>query len=93
MPFYRTDTGTMHLKGTRLPRPCAARTLIDGTEQLCARFSGFLCDGPGQGRPTCGAALCEAHARQVGPNRHLCPACHLNHRDADPQRGLFTSLV
>lgn len=93
MPFYRTDTGFIHLKGTRLPKPCAARMLIDGKDQPCARYSLYLCDGPGQAGKTCDAALCEAHARQIGPNRHLCPQCHLKHRDADPQRGLFTSLV
>lgn len=93
MPFYRTDMGAVHIKGTKLPKPCAARALIDGKDQLCARYSLYLCDGPGQAGKTCDAALCEAHARQTGPNRHLCPPCHLNHRDADPQRGLFTSLV
>ncbi|ODU36654.1 MAG: hypothetical protein ABT03_15540 [Comamonas sp. SCN 67-35] len=93
MPFYRLKTGIVHVKGTRLPRPCAAHVLIDGHEQLCAAWSTYLCDGPAQGRDTCDMPLCEAHAREIGPNRHLCPACHLSHRYADPQRGLFSSLI
>lgn len=93
MPFYRTKAGMLHMKGAKLPLPCAARVLIDGTEQTCAVFSLYLCDGPAQGRKTCDAPLCEAHARQTGRNRHLCPACHLQHCQADAQRGLFTSLV
>jgi hypothetical protein len=63
--------------------------------------SAYLCDGlppplrPGDhhGTGTCDAPLCEAHARQVGKNRHLCPACHLSQRNAEPQRSLFTSIV
>jgi hypothetical protein len=57
--------------------------------------SAYLCDGPNNANPsgTCDAPLCDIHARQIGPNRHLCPTCLLVHRDADPQRGLFTSLV
>ena len=30
MPFYRLKTGIVHMRGTRLPAPCNARTLIDG---------------------------------------------------------------
>ncbi|WP_423457999.1 hypothetical protein [Ottowia sp. VDI28] len=95
MPFYRLKTGIVHMKGSRLPSPCAARVLIDGKQQVCLAPSGYLCDGPPQrqGASTCDQPMCEAHARQIGPNRHLCPACYLNHREADPQRGLFTSIV
>ena len=95
MPFYRLKTGIVHVKGTRLPAPCNAGTLIDGKEQVCAAPSAYLCDGANNANRscTCDAPLCEAHARQIGPNRHLCPACHLNHRDADVQPALFTSLV
>ncbi len=94
MPFYRSQMGMFHLKGTKLPAPCAASVLIDGAEQTCAVFSLYLCDGPtAQSRKACDAPLCEAHARQTGRNRHLCPACHLQHCQADAQRGLFTSIV
>lgn len=95
MPFYRMPIGTVHLKGSKLPAPCGARTLIDGREQVCMAFSGYLCDAPDPSHRsgTCDRALCDAHAREVGPNRQFCPACHQSHRDADPQRGLFTSIV
>jgi len=95
MPFYRFKTGTVHLKGSKLPAPCGARALIEGREQVCMAFSGYLCDGPDPAHHsgTCDRALCDAHAREVSKNRHLCPDCHLQHRDAEPQLGLFTSLV
>lgn len=95
MPFYRLKTGIVHMKGSRLPAPCNARSLIDGKEQVCMAPSAYLCDGANNANRsgTCDAPLCEAHARQIGSNKHLCPACHLTHRTADPQRGLFTSLV
>lgn len=95
MPFYRLKTGIVHMRGSKLPAPCGARIQIAAREQVCMAPSAFLCDGPDTTNRsgTCDRALCEAHARQVGPNCHLCPSCHLNHRDASPQRGLFTSLV
>ncbi|MCD6663475.1 MAG: hypothetical protein LT082_08755 [Comamonas sp.] len=101
MPFYRTSMGMVHMRGTKLPAPCGARVLINGREQPCLAISAFLCDGPPpqqrqgvrSGSSTCDRALCAVHARETGPNRHLCPECHLALRAADPQRGLFTSLV
>lgn len=93
MPFYRTAMGVVHMRGTKLPPPCGAVLLVAGQRQRCLAFAPNLCDGPGEGRKTCDRPLCEAHSNRIGPNRHLCPACHLKHRDADPQRGLFTSLV
>lgn len=97
MPFYRLKTGIVHVKGTRLPAPCCVRFSWpnSGKEQICMAPSAYLCDGANNASRsgTCDAPLCEIHARQIGPNRHLCPTCHLSHRDADPQRGLFTSLV
>ena len=66
-----------------------------GKEQGCMAPSAYLCDGANSANRsgTCDAPLCEVHAREVGKNRHLCPTCLQSHRDADPQRGLFTSLV
>lgn len=97
MPFYRLKTGIVHVKGARLPAPCCVRFSwpTSGKEQDCMAPSAFLCDGPSEANRsgTCDAPLCELHARQIGPNRHLCPACLQSHRDSDPQRGLFTSLV
>ena len=95
MPFYRLKTGIVHVKGTRLPAPCNARTLAGGKEQVCVAPSAYLCDGANNANRsgTCDAPLCEAHARQTGPNRHLCPACLLSHCNAAQQRSLFTSIV
>ena len=95
MPFYRLKTGIVHMKGTRLPAPCNARVLLDGQQQPCMAPSAFLCDGNSSAdrSGTCDAPLCEAHARQTGPNRHLCPACHLSQSNAAQHRSLFTSLV
>ena len=93
MPFYRLKTGIVHMRGTKMPAPCAARIQLDGQEQPCLAPSGFLCDGPSEQRKTCDRPLCDAHALQIAANKHLCPPCHLNHRDAAAQRGLFTSLV
>lgn len=97
MPFYRLKTGIVHVKGTRLPAPCCVRFSwpISGKEQGCMAPSAYLCDGANSANRsgTCDAPLCEVHAREVGKNRHLCPTCLQSHRDADSQRGLFTSLV
>lgn len=97
MPFYRLKTGIVHVKGTRLPAPCCVRICwpLKGKEQDCMAPSAYLCDGDNNANRsgTCDAPLCEVHAREIGKNRHLCPTCLQSHRDADPQRGLFTSLV
>lgn len=95
MPFYRLKVGIVHVKGTKLPEPCGARVLIDSREVLCLAPSGFLCDGQDNRNHsgTCDRPVCEAHVNQVGPNRHLCPACFRSNADAQQQRSLFTSLV
>lgn len=93
MPFYRLDLGMVHVKGSKLPAPCAAQVQIDGKHQVCLAPSDYLCDGPAEGRKTCDKPLCEAHAHEIGRNKHLCPPCHLNHLDASGQRSLFTSLI
>lgn len=97
MPWYRAPgvSGLIHMKGTKLPTPCAAHILIDGKEVPCMIASAFLCDGPSQinRSDTCDMPLCEAHATQVGPNKHLCPRCRTEAIDAVGQRGLFTHLV
>ncbi|KTT21874.1 hypothetical protein [Pseudacidovorax intermedius] len=94
MPFYRLGIGIVHMKGSKLPAPCAARVLIEGKEAACLAPSGFLCDGPSKsGKGTCDAAMCERHATQVGPNSHLCPSCRTEAVDEIGQRNLFTHLV
>lgn len=94
MPFYRSGAlGVIHMKGTKLPPPCGERLLLDGKTVVCATWSEFLCDGPGTSRRTCDRPLCEAHATQTDPNKHLCPACRNAAADASGQRSLFTHLV
>lgn len=94
MPFYRSPTlGIYHMKGKGLPFPCAAKVLENGKAAPCLVASEFLCDGRGYGRPLCNLPLCEVHAIQTGPNKHLCPACRTAASDASGQRSLFTHLV
>ena len=95
MPFYRINGMVVHVKGSKkLPPACRALLGMEGTAQdLCGAISGFYCDWPAGGGRTCDAALCEAHAFEVGKNRHYCPAHRQDHQDAQAQRGLFTSLV
>lgn len=94
MPFYRMKgVGTVHIRGTKPPKPCAAKFGIGDQQQYCMEMSAFLCDGPVGGGHTCDRALCEAHAFEVGKNRHYCPECRADHIDNPAQPGLFTHLV
>lgn len=94
MPFYRLEMGIVHMKGSKLPKPCTARVLIEGQEAACMAPSGFLCDGPSKTlRGTCDAPLCERHATQVGRDRHLCPSCRTEALEEIGQRNLFTHLL
>lgn len=93
MPLYRLPFGLVWMRGKGLAKPCAGTILINGKEASCLVPSAFLCDGPVQGRRTCDGPLCEAHATQTGPNKHLCPACRTAAFDASGQRSLFTHLV
>lgn len=75
MAWYRLPDGTIyHIKfapRVKAPAPCAA-SRDDGTP--CAVMSDFLCDWKIGPRMTCDQPLCESHALQVAPDRHLCPA-------------------
>ena len=94
VPYYRTpELGIIHMRGTKLPAPCAARILINGRVEPCLYASEFLCDCRDQHKGTCDAPLCPAHAHQIGPNKHLCPACRLHQQEDSKQRSLFTSLI
>jgi hypothetical protein len=93
MPWYRINGMAVHMKGTKLPNPCAARVWIDGKERLCRAISGFLCDFPAGGGRTCDRALCDVHARQVGPNKHYCPEHQADADARQPQLGLITTLL
>ncbi len=95
MPFYRLKMGIVHVKGTRLAKPCTQRLLVDGNEVVCLAPGDFLCDGPDARNHsgTCDAPICPAHATQTGLNKHLCPSCRTSALNADRQRSLFTSIV
>lgn len=98
MPFYRINGMTVHVKGSKkLPPPCSASVGLQTSDgqamQICGGYSAYQCDWEiGSGR-TCDRHVCEAHAHQVGKNRHYCPAHHCEHLDAQSQPGLFTQLV
>lgn len=51
----------------------------------CGAPAPFLCDGPGEGRPTCDAPICGRHALHVGRDRDLCPSCAAKRRP-EPRR-------
>lgn len=93
MPMYRTAIGIVHMRGTKLPKPCVGSIWLDGKETSCAAVSGFLCDHPDGGGRTCDRPLCNAHARQVGKNRHFCPEHFTQQEQSSGQRGLFTGLI
>lgn len=95
MPFYRLKMGIVHMKGTKLPKPCVAVigiSSIHAEETYCLAMSAYLCDGPGEPGRTCDKPLCEAHATRIGKNKHLCPDCRAKHAPRG-QGSLFTSLV
>ena len=80
MPTYRMGAGFVHIKMTNTknrpaPAPCCARIPstppFPGTVQ-CMAISSILCDWPMEDGRTCDAPLCEEHAHEVGPDRHLC---------------------
>ena len=97
MPFYRINGTTVHMRGTKLPPACSAAVGLltsDGAPMsACAAPSGYQCDWMIGNGLTCDLHICQAHAYQVGKNKHYCPAHHLEHFYHPPQAGLFTELV
>jgi len=97
MPFYVVNGMVMHLNlGRRKgPAPCVAKVWpgADPPRAHCCGISAFLCDWPMGDGLTCDAPLCDAHAREVGRNRHFCPDHHARHLHEQPQLGLFTSIT
>ncbi|MBX3589037.1 MAG: hypothetical protein KF796_20600 [Ramlibacter sp.] len=90
MPFYRVKGMRIHMRGTKLPDPCAAVVGIADKRYVCEDMSRYLCDWPVGGGRSCDKALCEAHAHQVGPNKHYCPE-HLAEY-IDGQSDLFSGV-
>lgn len=98
MPYYQINGMSVHMRGTKLPPPCAAQVVLKGgldaafTCTWCRAPSSYLCDWPTATGKDCDTPLCEAHAGHVGPNRNYCPEHLLLHRNP-AQMGLFTGLV
>lgn len=86
MPWYRMHGAMVHLKlggkaAKNPPAPCCAPIELEGRKVLCMAISQYLCDAPVAGGKTCDAAVCDEHAQQIGPDRHLCPQ-HARERGA-----------
>lgn len=90
MPFYRNPLGGpgfMHVKfarGVKAPPACCARVGIRGYESRCGVMAGNLCDWPVDGGGTCDAPICDAHATEVGKNRHYCQIHTRLNREQQP---------
>jgi hypothetical protein len=83
MVWYRMHGMMVHMRGTKLPPACVGR--IESTNQIapsmrCMAPSSYLCDWPVEGGKTCDAPLCDAHATEVGKDRHYCPRHLAQHR-------------
>lgn len=78
MPYFRINGVMVHLKlggpKHKQPKPCVAKIEIDGRACHCMAIGRFQCDAPMEDEAhTCDAPLCDEHAAEVGPDRHLCP--------------------
>lgn len=65
MPWYVINGMNVHMRGTKLPKACG----------VCRAPGGYACDGHLGGGKTCDRELCVQHAREIGPDKHLCPEC------------------
>ena len=78
MPFFRINGLMVHMRlggpKAKQMKPCEARIEINGKACRCMAFSGYLCDWKMADGSDCDRPLCEDHAHQAGPDRHLCPA-------------------
>ena len=61
--WYKVDGLAVHLDGQSLPHPCVG----------CRGLSELACDYPLSDGSTCDAPLCRDCAKEIGPDRHLCP--------------------
>ena len=94
MPFYLVNGSRVHIKFSgrgKPPAPCVAQVGLANGRRQCCDISGYLCDWQVSEGKTCDAPLCEAHAHQVGRNKHYCQR-HRTEAEA-VQPGLFTGLA
>lgn len=92
MPFYQINGMPVHVNFGRRkgPAPCVAQVWVSKVSQRrCAGISAYLCDWPTGDGKTCDAPLCEAHAHQVGKNKHYCQGHYARHRAQNPQPDLL----
>lgn len=93
MPFYVINGMPVHVKFSgkkKPPAPCVAQIWVSKVSQRrCAGLSAYLCDWTNTDGKTCDAPLCNAHAHQIGKNRHLCPMHYARHLQQNPQPDLF----
>lgn len=84
MPWYRMPGGqSVHInfggKGNRTAPPACRERRPDGT--ACGWMTACQCDwklsdvvySETKAPATCDRHLCEAHAFEIGPDKHLCP--------------------
>lgn len=87
MPYFRVNGLMVHLNlsgRAKSTKPCVATIELEGKACRCMAISTILCDWPVEGG-TCSAPLCEEHAHQVGPDRHLCPIHARLQREQSPE--------
>ncbi len=61
--WYKVHGMAVHMHGGNLPAPCVH----------CRGISSLLCDYPLSDGGTCAAPLCAECAKEIAPDRHLCP--------------------
>ena len=94
MPFYRINGTIVHMRGTKLPKPCGAKIGFSSKGEIfCLAVSGYLCDWKLPNGQTCDRTLCDAHAHSAGKNVHYCPDHRVEAARAGRQMGLFTSII
>lgn len=76
MPFFRVNGTLMHLKlsgKSKNTRACREVIELHGKSACCLGIGTYLCDHVMDDGKTCDRPLCDDHAMQVGPDKHLCP--------------------
>lgn len=76
MPVFRINGMLVHLKlsgKAKNAKACREPIQLDGRTVACLGFGDYLCDHKMPEGGTCDRPLCKQHAKQVGPDEHLCP--------------------